>query len=288
MREALRDLWQRDPLGLAAIGAFALFLAAAVLAPWIAPYDPLSQLDLSEGKLLGPTAQHWLGTDNLSRDILSRILYGARMSLTTGLLAMSVAISLGTLIGGLAGFLGGKIDALLMRAVDVLLCIPQLVLLLVVLGLLPYERGFLATALVLGCSSWMGTSRLVRAQALAIKEREFVQAGRALGASRWRILARHVLPNCLAPITVSAGLSLSGAILWESSLAYLGLGAPPPTPSWGGMVAEGIPYLWSHPWVAVFPGLAVLGTVFCVNLAVDAFGGYSFTPNRFTRISRNS
>lgn len=268
MSRPWRSAWARHPLAVAGAAVLVLWALAAALAPWIAPFDPLDQPDIVNGKLLAPNAQHWLGTDALSRDIFSRILFGARMSLIAGFLAMSVAVGIGVAVGAVAGYCGGKVDALLMRLVDFLLCIPQLIVLLVVLGLLPGERSLLAVSLVLGFSSWMAMSRLVRAEVLSLKEREFALAARALGLSRFRVLWRHLLPHCSGVILVSAGLSLGSAVLWESSLAFLGLGPAAPAPTWGSMIAEGLANLASHPWVALAPGVAVTLAVLAANSLV--------------------
>jgi peptide/nickel transport system permease protein len=236
--------------------------AAALLAPWIAPHDPL-HVSLPDA-LLPPSAAHPLGTDPLGRDVLSRLLHGARISLMIGFIAVGISVVVGGLIGALAGFYGGWVDGMLMRLVDTMLSIPTIFLLLAVIAMVGPSIQLIMV--VIGLTSWMGVARLVRAELLSLKEREFVLAARLLGASSWRLITRHLLPNAMAPVLVSATLGVGGAILTESVLSYLGLGVQPPTPSWGNILNEGRVALGVAWWLTVSPGLCILTTVLAFNL----------------------
>ena len=239
-----------------------LFAGLAVLAPWLAPYDP-SQVQLPLA-LLPPSSTHWLGTDQLGRDVLSRLMFGARISLTVGVIAVTIAIVIGSFIGAIAGWYGGWIDAVLMRLVDTMLSIPTIFLLLAIIALAGPSVALIMV--VIGVTSWMGVARLVRAEVLSLKEREFVLASRVLGASAWRLITTHLLPNAAAPVLVSATLGVGGAILTESSLSFLGLGVQPPTPSWGSMLNEGRMALGVAWWLTACPGLCIFATVLAFNI----------------------
>ena len=249
---------------LAVIGAVMVLLlfAAAALAPWISPYDPTA-IDLKK-VLEAPTLEHPFGTDPLGRDVLSRIIWGSRISLLVGFVSVGIATVIGVFLGALAGYFSGKIDSLIMRLVDVMLCFPVLFLLI---ALIVYvEPSIWIIMIAIGVTSWPGVSRLVRAEILSLKEREFVLAARALGGSDFRVLFRHLLPNALAPVLVSITLGIPAAILTESSLSFLGLGIQPPTASWGNMLTAGKDnneFAW---WMSVYPGLAILITVLVYNL----------------------
>jgi peptide/nickel transport system permease protein len=247
----------RDPLTLAAAVLLGLLALAALAAPWAAPHDPF-EVDLAAA-LLPPSADHWLGTDALGRDVLSRLIFGARISLVIGFIAVGVAVLIGVLVGAIAGFAGGWVDGATMRGVDIMLAFPDIFLLLTVIALL--GPSIYVIMAVIGLTSWMGVARLVRAEVLSLKEREFVLASRALGASTWRLLARHLVPNALGPVLVAATLGVGGAILTESALSFLGLGVQPPTPSWGNILNEGRVALGVAWWLIVPPGLAILVTV---------------------------
>lgn len=236
----------------------------ALLAPSLAPFHPDESLDLRVDCLVPPGWQHPLGTDRLARDVLSRLLYGARISLTVGLVAVTLSVGLGALIGTLAGWRGGWVDTLLMRLADLFLSFPRLVLLLATAAF--FQNSILLVMVLLGLTGWMPVARLVRGEVLSLREREFVLAARALGARPGRVILRHLLPNCLAPLTVAATLGLGQAILAEASLSFLGLGVPPPTASWGGMINEGRDLLRDAPWISTFPGLAIVSAVLCFNL----------------------
>ena len=239
-----------------------VILAVAVTAPWLAPYDP-TRVNLPEA-LHAPSSAHWLGTDQLGRDALSRLLWGARISLLVGFIAVGIAVVVGTAVGACAGFYGGWIDVVLMRLVDTMLSIPTIFLLLSVIALIGPSIELIMV--VIGLTSWMGVARLVRAEILSLKERDFVSAAKALGASSWRLIATHLLPNAMAPVLVSATLGVGGAILTESALSYLGLGVQPPTPSWGTMLNEGRMALGVAWWLTLCPGACILVTVLACNL----------------------
>jgi len=269
-RERGRETWRRFRrhrqaiLGLALI---VLLTGTALLAPALAPYDPDAQTDIVATRYQAPSVSHPMGTDRFGRDIFSRTLYGARISLSIGFLAILIAITLGTAIGAIAGFFGGRLDTVLMRGVDLLLSFPRLVLLVVLVAL--FEPSIALVTLVLGLTGWMGVSRIVRGQVLTVREMEFVTAARVLGFGRTRILARHVLPNVLTPVIVAATLGIGNTILAEAALSFLGLGVQPPTASWGNMVASGRDAMLDAWWITTFPGLAIVFTVMAFNLVGD-------------------
>jgi peptide/nickel transport system permease protein len=238
---------------------------AALLTPILAPSEPNRQnLDAAS---IPPSAEHPLGTDPFGRDVLSRILYGSRISLFIGFVSVAIAVTLGALVGAAAGFLGGAVDWILMRVVDVILSFPRLVLLLAVIAL--FQPSIFLLVAVLGLTGWMGTARIVRGEVLSLREREFVLAARALGFSRRRILFAHILPNATAPIIVAATLNIGNTVMIEASLSFLGLGVQPPAASWGTMINDGRDLLTSAWWLATFPGLAILFTVVGFNLVGD-------------------
>jgi peptide/nickel transport system permease protein len=234
----------------------------SVFAPWLAPYDP-NQIDLKQ-VLMPPSPDHYLGTDTLGRDVLSRIIFGSRVSLKVGFVAVGLATLIGLFVGALAGYYGGWVDQGLMRLVDLMLCFPAFFLILAVIAVL--EPSIWNIMAVIGLTGWMGVARLVRAEFLSLREREFVTAARALGAGDTRLILRHMLPNALAPVMVSATLGVAGAILTESALSFLGLGVQPPTPSWGNILTAGKDNIEIAWWLSVFPGLAILVTVMSYNL----------------------
>ena len=234
----------------------------ALLAPWIVPYDP--QAIDTWHILESPSAAHWLGTDALGRDCLSRLIYGSRISLLVGFVAVGIATFIGALLGALAGYYGGKVDWFIMRFVDIMLCFPTIFLIMAVIAFLqPSIWNIMA---VIGLTGWMGVARLVRAEFLSLRKRDFVLAARISGASDLRIALFHILPNAVAPILVSATLGVGGAILTESALSFLGIGVQPPTPSWGNMLTEGKDNLEIAWWLSLYPGLAILITVLGYNL----------------------
>jgi peptide/nickel transport system permease protein len=252
-------------IGLAVLAALAL---AAVFAPLVAPYDPIAQPDIIALKSLPPSAAHPFGTDQASRDILSRVIYGARVSLGVAALSVLVAITVGTLYGAVAGYRGGRADSAMMRVVDTLLAIPRVLFLIAVLSL---WTGAPMTTLVLliGLTGWFGVSRIVRAQVLSLKEREFVVAARALGADGRRLLVRHILPNVASAIVVAATLGVGNVIILEAGLSYLGLGVQPPQASWGSIIRDGAEQVTTLWWISLFPGLAIVVTVMALNALGD-------------------
>jgi peptide/nickel transport system permease protein len=259
--------WQRFRRNRLAVASAALLLTIAALvfvAPAALPYPP-DAVNLMES-LDPPSATHPLGTDGNGRDLLVRLLYGGRVSLTVGVLAMLLSLSLGTLVGALSGFYGRWVDTLLMRFTDAMMSVPTFFLVLAMLAFLP---GAGTVPLVIGVTSWMPIARVVRGEFLRWRSAEFIAAARVLGTGNARIMLRHVLPQAVPSITVSATLGVSYAILTESSISYLGLGIQPPTPTWGNMLLEAQQYASDHPLLAIFPGLAILFTVVCFNALGD-------------------
>ena len=238
---------------------------AAVLGPWLSPFDPASQ-ELAL-RLEGPTGAHWFGLDELGRDILARILWGARISLLVGLVVVSVSCTIGMALGSVAGYFGGRIDEAISRVIDILLAFPGLLLAIALVAVL--GPSLVNVVLALSLIGWVGYARLVRGQVLRARELEFVQAARALGASTTRILTRHVIPTALPAVTVQATLGMGGAILAEAALSFLGLGVQPPTPSWGTMLSYGRGHLLDAPHLTIFPGLAIAMLVLGFNFLGD-------------------
>ncbi len=264
MKEIWREL-RHNRLALVGGGVVALLVVVGTLGPWISPYDPIAQ-DLAKS-LQGPSAAHWFGTDSFGRDILSRVLYGARVSLLVGVASQGIAFALGVFLGVVAGYYGGRTDNLVMRFADVTLAFPTLLLLIAITA--AFRPSLVVVFVAIGIVGWAGLARLVRAQALVVRELDFVQAARALGVPDARLLGRHVLPNCLAPAIVAVTLGMAGAILLEAALSFIGLGAQPPTPSWGSMISDGRDFLRTAPWISVFPGLAIGLVVLGFNLFGD-------------------
>ena len=259
----------RHPTAAWGIGVLAFFVLVALAAPLVTSFDPRDQLDIVHLKSQPPSWSNILGTDVYSRDLWSRIAFGARISLIVGALGMLVAITLGTLVGAVAGYYRRWVDAVLMRGVDVGLAMPRIFVLLMAVAL--FGRLPLAIlVLVIGFTSWFGTSRLVRAEVLSVRERDFVAAARAIGAGPSGVIFRHVLPNAAAPIIVSAALGIGNVLLLEAALSFLGIGVAPPAPSWGNMIADGAPYLATAPWTTLFPGLAIALVVMALNAVADA------------------
>ena len=244
-------------------GVIVLFFAlVAMLAPFIAPYDP-GQIDI-ESILTGPSKEHILGTDSLGRDLFSRMLYGTRISLLVGFIAVGISALIGVTLGSVAGYYGRWVDALIMRFVDIMLCFPTFFLILAVIALL--EPSIINIMIIIGVTSWMGVARLIRAEILSLKERDFIYAEKAIGANDFRIIARHLIPNAMAPVLVNITLGIAAAILVESSLSFLGIGVQPPTPSWGNILSEGKYVMGVAWWMLIFPGVAIFLTVLGYNL----------------------
>jgi len=272
---------RESPLGLAvrrilrkrssriAFFVLGVILLVGLLAPLIAPYDPAAQPDIVKLKDLPPSFAHPFGTDPYSRDVLSRVIYGARLSLMIGVLATIVSLTFGVAYGAIAGYAGGALDAVMMRVLDAFLSIPRLLLLIgVLVAWPPFSIGLLVV--FLGLTGWFGLSRIVRGQVLALKHAEFVTAARALGASRRRILWRHLLPNLVSPIVVAATLGVAHVIVLEAGLSYLGIGVPAPLASWGNIIYDGADQPASLWWMSLFPGLFMVLTVMTLNILAEA------------------
>jgi len=271
-RALAEERWRRffrHPTAYWGLVVLAFLLIVAVAAPIVAPYDPIDQPDIVRLKNHPPSWTFLLGTDVYSRDVWSRLVFGARVSLGIGALGMLVAVTLGSLVGAVAGYYRRWVDALLMRTVDIGLALPRIFILLMAIAL--WDRlPFAALVIAIGLTSWFGTSRLVRAEVLSLRERDYVAAARALGAGPGRIIFRHVLPNAAAPIIVSAALGIGNVLLLEAGLSFLGIGVAPPQPSWGNMIADGAPTLATAWWSTLFPGLAIAVVVMSLNAVADA------------------
>ena len=276
VRRLMRD--SRARVGLVVLLVVAL---CAIFAPLLAPYDPAAQLDIVLLNGRPPSFAHPLGTDPSSRDVLSRLLFGARISLAVGLGAVVLAMSFGIMVGSLAGLIGGALDAVLMRFVDAALSIPR-VLVLILVASLWGSLDPAPLAMLMAGTGWFAVSRLVRAETISIREREFVVAARALGVSRLRLLVRHVLPNVVAPALVAATLGIANVILLEAGLSYLGIGVRPPAASWGSIIQDGAERVTDLWWLTLFPGLAILITVFACNALGDALRD-AFDPRQLPR-----
>jgi len=265
-QEKLRHLfWKRfrkNKLALAGAFIVILLFLVAVLAPFISPYDP-GQINIKR-VLQEPTAEHILGTDSLGRDVFSRMIWGSRISLMVGFVAVGISSLVGIFLGALAGYYGRLADNLIMRFVDIMLCFPTFFLILAVIALL--EPNIWNIMIIIGITGWMGVARLVRAEFLSLRERDFTMAEKALGARNFRIIFRHILPNAMAPVLVSATLGVAGAILTESALSFLGIGVQPPTPSWGNILTAGKDNIEIAWWLSLYPGMAILITVLGYNL----------------------
>jgi peptide/nickel transport system permease protein len=254
-----------------------IFALAAIFAPYISPWDP-KKTDL-DAMLQPPSSEHIMGTDELGRDLLTRILYGGRVSLSIGVMAMALAVVVGAIVGGVAGFYGGWVDNILMRFTDMMLAFPQLFILIILslaLRDLPIEalRGtafasVFSIVLVIAVLAWMRVARLVRASFLSLKEKEFIEAARSCGVSNLRIMVRHLLPNAMSPIIVAATFRVATSIITESGLSYLGFGVQPPTPTWGNMLKNAQDQMTRAPWTAIFPGLMIFIAVIAINFIGD-------------------
>ena len=252
----------RNPLALWGFAIIAVVLVMALLAPVLAPYDP-DAIDV-KSILIPPSSTHWMGTDGLGRDVFSRMLFGARISLLVGFVAVGIATLIGVVLGAISGYYRGWIDVVIMRMVDVMLSIPTFFLILAVIAFL--TPSIWNIMIVIGLTSWMGVTRLVRAEFLSLREREFVLASATLGARDFRLIFRHLLPNSLTPVIVSSVLGVASAVLVESGLSFLGLGVQPPQASWGNILTEGKEYIQFAWWLSFFPGMAILLTVLGYNL----------------------
>ncbi len=267
MSRATRRM-RRDPRAWIGVTVIGLLVFLAVAAPLVSAHDPLA-IDLVRS-LEGPSGSHWFGTDIQGRDVFARLVYGARVSLTVGIASQMIALALGVLLGLIAGYYGKWIDEIVMRLADVTLAFPTLLLLIALVAAL--QPSLTIVFVVIGLVGWAGMARLVRGQVLVVREMEYVQAERALGAADARIISRHVLPGVIAPVVIASTLGIAGAIMAESSLSFLGLGVQPPTPSWGSMIADGrdLYQLRTAPWTSLAPGIAIGAAVLGFNLLGDA------------------
>ncbi len=261
----------RNPLAAIGLALVMVLTVFAVFAPWIAPQDP-AYIDLPH-RLSSPSASHWLGTDELGRDILSRIVFGARISMLVGASVVAGSLVVGTAVGSLAGYYGGKLDRFVnVIVMNAFLSFPGILLAIAFVAFLGPGVGNLILALVLG--GWVGYARLVRAQVLAAREKEYVEAARALGATDLRVMVRHILPNIMQPVIVQAAIGMAGAVLAEGTMSFLGLGVPPPTASWGSMLFDGRAHLFDAPHLVVFPAVVVMLAVLSFNFIGDALRDY--------------
>jgi len=263
------DVWRqlrRNRLAVVGIIIITILISVAVFAPWIAPYPP-DEYDFAAG-LEPPSAEHILGTDDRGRDLLSRLIYGSRVSLKVGLIVVGIAGSVGVTLGAISGYYGGLADQLIMRFVDVIYAFPFLVLAIAVVAIV--GPSLTNTMIVLGCVSWIGYARLVRGQVLSLREREYILAARTIGVSNLRIITRHILPNCLNVVIVQATFGVASSILAASALSYLGMGAQPPTAEWGAMLNGAKENMRHHPVTAIAPGVAIMITVLAINFVGDA------------------
>ncbi|MBT3218050.1 MAG: ABC transporter permease [Proteobacteria bacterium] len=262
-------LFRRHQAGMIGLYGVLLLILLTLLTPLLAPFDPI---DIDTGPTsIGPCWNNLMGTDEYGRDVFSRVLFGGRISLSIGFIAVSIAASIGTSIGAIAGYLGGWVDRFLMFLVDMLLSLPRLVLLLAIVGVFRVQGvwGLFLIIFILGLTGWMGVSRIIRSQVLSLKQQDFIQAARALGMSSTRIIFRHLIPNAMAPVIVYCSLAIGTTIIAEAGLSFLGLGVPPPTSTWGTMVNDGRDPLRLAPWIALFPGLMIVGAVMSFNLLGD-------------------
>jgi len=265
------NVLRQNPLAVVGAVLITLFAFCALFAPWLAPQDP-AQIDLP-ARLNGPSTAHWFGTDELGRDIFSRALYGARISLLVGSSVVLLSLLAGLVIGSLAGFYGGGVDRFFNVVVmNAFLSFPGILLAIAFVAFL--GPGLFNLVLALSLGGWVGYARLVRGQVLAVREREFVEAARAVGASDWRLITRHILPNIIQPVIVQAAIGMAGAVLAEATMSFLGLGVPPPTASWGSMLNDGRSHLVDAPHLVLFPAGAVMLAVLSFNFLGDALRDY--------------
>jgi peptide/nickel transport system permease protein len=281
-----QEVWERfrkDKFAVAGLVAIGILVFVAIAAPWIAPHNPTTQYDdglTMKGMPVGSSAKFWLGTDTLGRDLLSRLMYGARVSLVIGILANGLALLLGVIFGLTAGFFRGATETLIMRATDVMMAFP--IYLLAVALVSVFKPGLWILIFVIGFVYWTPMTRVIHGEVLSIREKEFVAAARLTGCSNVRILYRHILPHLVAPIIVYTSLGIATTVLFEATLSYIGLGVQPPTPSWGQMISDGQNYYLSAPFLVIFPGLAIMITVLAFNLVGDGLRD-AFDPQQRRR-----
>ncbi len=277
MRTVFKELLKHK-IGLICIIIISVLVFLAIFGPYISPYDPF-EINVNE-ILMPPSLKHPLGTDLLGRDVLSRMIYATRISLEVSLVAVGISVGIGVFLGSIAGYFGGIVDQIICRFIDIMLCFPTIFLILAVIAYL--EPSILTIMIVIGATSWMGVARLVRAEIMSLKERDFVLIAKVYGAGTLRIIFKHLLPNALPPILVSASLGLGQAILIESALSFLGIGVQPPIPSWGNILIEGKETMEVAWWLSVFPGLAILITVLAFTLLGETLQEI-LNPKRETR-----
>ncbi|MBV8205386.1 MAG: ABC transporter permease [Acidobacteria bacterium] len=267
----LRSAARRNPLATAGLFLVALFSVFATFAPWIAPFDP-AQIDLP-ARLGSPSLLHWFGTDELGRDILSRVIFGARISMLVGVSVVAASLAIGLLVGALAGYYGGRIDRMVnVVFMNAFLSFPGILLAIAFVAFL--GPGILNLVFALAIGGWVGYARLVRAQVMAVREREFVEAARAMGGGDLRIVVRHIFPNIIQPILVQAAIGMAGAVLAEATMSFLGLGVPPPAASWGSMLNDARSHFFDAPHLVLFPAAAVMLAVLSFNFIGDALGDF--------------
>ncbi len=267
-----RSLWQdaiarlgQNRLAMLGLYLLAFMVIIALLTPWIAPYSyETQQLDLGA---IAPNARHWFGTDTFGRDLLTRIMYGGRVSLAVGFIATAVALVIGVLWGAVAGYIGGRTDAVMMRIVDILYALPFMIF--IILLMVVFGRSILLLFLAIGCVEWLTMARIVRGQVLALKQQEFIEAAVVIGLSHWQIIYRHIIPNILGPIIVYITLTIPSVMLLEAFLSFLGLGIQPPQSSWGLLISYGVETMEEYPWLLLFPGLVLSITLFALNFLGD-------------------
>ncbi len=263
------DAWgllMRDAAARRSLWLLGVVVLAVLVGPWFSPYSYETQ-DLQQGAS-APSLAHWFGTDILGRDLLTRLLYGGRISLAVSLSATAVALLLGVSWGTLSAYLGGRVDAVMMRIVDILYALPFMVV--IILLTVSFGRSMLLLFLAIGCLEWLSMARIVRAQVLSLREREFIQAAECIGLQRWMVMLRHVLPNALGPITVYATLTVPNVMLLEAFLSFLGLGVQAPHSSWGVLISHGVQYMEIHPWLLFFPGITLTLVLFALNVLGDS------------------
>jgi peptide/nickel transport system permease protein len=256
-----KDVWRRfrrNKLAMAGLFFFVLLVLVAIFAPLVAPYGP-TEIPKPAQVRASPSTEHWFGTDNIGRDVFSRVVFGARISLRIGIIATAISLTIGIVLGALSGYFAGFTDTVVMRVTDALLAIPYIILAIAIAAL--FGRSVNSVILVLGLTGWLAIVRIVRANFISLKQLEYVEAARALGYNRTRIIFRHILPNALQPIIVYGTIAIGGVILAEAALAYLGVGVQPPTPAWGLMVADGKRNISNAAWIIFFPGMAIFLTV---------------------------
>lgn len=262
-----RDAWRRlkkNKAAIVSLAAIVLIVLVAVFAPFVAPYEPYAQ-DLTK-ICEPPSAEHWCGTDSLGRDVLSRIIFGSRISLLVGVVCEAICVPIGVILGSVAGYYGGKVDMVISRLIEIIASFPFILFAVAVMFVL--GPGIMNVFIAIGVIGWTGLARMIRGQIMQLKEKEFIEAARAAGASSMKIIFRHLIPNCLSTIIVVITLDIPGDIMLESTLSFIGLGVQPPDPSWGSMISEARKFIRQNPWFSIFPGIAIM----LIVLAFNTFG----------------